>query len=83
MGFDTTTTVVSSVPDSTYGELLTFTAIVSPAGQGLPTPTGTVQFLIDGSNFGAPVDLADGSATSQAIASLSAVNHTVSASLFG
>jgi hypothetical protein len=38
-----------------------------------------VQFKIDGANFGAPVALSGGSATSSAISSLTAGNHTVEA----
>src|SRR5208337_4724081 len=41
--------------------------------------TGSIQFEIDGSNFGSPVALVNGSATSAAISSLSVASHTVSA----
>jgi hypothetical protein len=63
-------TCVSSVPSPTYGQSLTFTATVSPTGGG-PTPTGTVQFVIDGSNFGS-VALVNGAATSAAATALAA-----------
>jgi hypothetical protein len=76
---DTMTSVVSSTPVSTYGGPLTFTASVSTVSPGLPRPSGTVQFLIDGVSFGVPVNLVDGSATSATVTSLSAGNHTVSA----
>src|SRR5207302_50259 len=51
---------------------------VSPVGSSSNSPTGTVQFQIDGSTFGGPMALVDGSA-SIAISKLAAGNHTVSA----
>ena len=51
---NTTTTVTTSGTPSTYGDNVTFTAAVQ-AASGSNAPTGTVQFVIDGSNFGAPV----------------------------
>ncbi len=64
----------SSKNPSTFGDSLTFTAQVSPAAA-----TGAVQFKIDGNNFGAPVALANGSATSGATSLLIAGNHSVTA----
>jgi probable HAF family extracellular repeat protein len=55
-----TTTTVTGPTTSTYGQQVTFTATVSAAGA---TPTGSVQFQIDGSDFGAPVTLSNGIAT--------------------
>lgn len=73
-----TTTVVSSVNPSVAGQSVTFTATVT---SGAGTPTGTVQFKIDGSNFGSPVTLIGGTATSAAISTLSVAGspHTVTA----
>ena len=51
----------STLPNSTYGQSIRFTATVSGGG---PVPTGTVQFILDGTNFGGPVALVNGSATS-------------------
>jgi hypothetical protein len=48
------------------------------AGAGNPTG-GTVQFKIDNANFGAPVTLVAGSATSDATTTLSVGNHIVEA----
>src|SRR5439155_7199809 len=48
---NTTTAVSSSATPSTYGQSVTFTATVSPAG-GASAPTGSVAFVIDG---GTPV----------------------------
>ena len=61
---------------SIYGQSVIFTASVAGTGG---TPTGKVQFTIDGTNFGFPVSLVNGSANSTAITSLSVGNHTVTA----
>jgi type II secretory pathway component PulJ len=71
-----TVTVSSSVNPSTYGGSVTFTAAVSGLGV---TPTGTVQFKIDGVNFGAVVSLSSGSATSGATTTLVAGNRVITA----
>jgi hypothetical protein len=57
-------------------------AINSQAYPG-PVPTGTVQFMVDGSPDGGPVRLSDGMAASIPIATLSAGTHTVVASYSG
>ena len=54
---------------STYGQALTFTAIVTPTVNGDPTPTGTVEFEIDGSPIGSAVTLVNGMATSDSLSS--------------
>src|SRR5262249_33448351 len=79
----TATHVTSSTPGSTYGQALTFTATVAPAGAGDPIPTGTIQFQIDGANFGSAVALINGSATSGEIATLPAGSHTIAAGYSG
>ncbi len=61
-----------------HGQPTAFTATVT-ATDGTDTPTGTVQFIVDGNNFGAPVPLAAGAATSQSTSNLSTGNHTVGA----
>jgi hypothetical protein len=76
---DTVTTVVSSADPLGHGKSVTFTATVSAVASGTRTPTGTVQFQIDDSDFGSPVALENGSATSDAIKTLSAGDHTVKA----
>ena len=75
----TTTTVSSLVDPSVYDQSVTFTAAVAANTAGSGTPTGTVQFLIDGTDFGSPVALVNGSATSSAISSLSVASHTIEA----
>ena len=57
---NTTTTVASSANPSTFGQAVTFTATVTPAS-GAIKPTGSVQFKIDGADFGTPVSVTPGS----------------------
>src|SRR5205085_7825792 len=78
-GFASTTTVSSSRNPSALTLSVRFTATVSAADQGQPVPTGTVQFKIDGNNFGGPTTLANGSATSESTSVLTAGNHVVQA----
>src|SRR5262249_8349891 len=80
---DSTTTVTSSLATSAFGQSVTFTATVS-ASSG--TPTGTVQFQIDGVNSGASVSLVNGSATfstSSLTSALTAGAHTIAARYSG
>ncbi|MDB5911145.1 MAG: hypothetical protein JWP34_5262 [Massilia sp.] len=55
----TTVTRTAGVTPSTYGTSLTFHAAVSGSGG---TPSGTVQFQVDGINFGSPIALSGGAA---------------------
>jgi hypothetical protein len=71
-----TTAVASSLNPATYGQSVSFTANVTSTGG---TPTGTVQFNVDGSAFGSPVALASGSATSGSTSTLAVGTHTVTA----
>jgi hypothetical protein len=80
-GFATTTTLTSAVDPSVFGQGVTFTATVGGGGNG--TPTGTVQFGVDGANAGGPVFLSGGAATSATIASLAVGTHTVTATYAG
>ena len=63
---------------------MTFTATVTPVS-GSTVPTGTVQFLIDGVNYGSPVTLSpsgtNGVATSGSISTLNVANspHDITA----
>jgi hypothetical protein len=77
-----TISIRSSLPTSTYGELVSFTATVDPPSGG-PSPTGSVQFVVDGANFGAPVSLVGGIATSDALGNLAAGSHTILARYSG
>ncbi len=62
---------------------INFTVTVSAAAPGGGTPTGTVQFTLDGKNFGTPVTLVNGSATSGSISTLKLGSHTITASYSG
>src|SRR5581483_9410683 len=73
-----TTTAISPTSAAVYGQTVSFSASVSPVS-GSATPTGTVQFVLDGSNFGAPVPLVNGSAVRASISTLSVGDHTVAA----
>jgi len=79
----TDVSIVASNANPTYGQSLTFSATVSPGVGSSTTPTGSVQFEVDGTNLGAPVLLAGGTATSPSIATLGAGPHTVTAVYFG
>ena len=70
-----TTDIATSAAKVIYGQFVTFTATVS--GE-LATPTGSVQFQVDGVNFGTPVQLSGGTAGFTTTA-LSAGRHAVAA----
>ncbi len=84
----TVTTLASSTNPSLLGQALHFTATIE-ASEGTETPTGTVQFAVDGTNVGDPVATVGGSATSPAIDSLGVEGqalgamHTVTARYAG
>ena len=66
----TGTMVVSSANPSVYGQSVTFTATVTNTSSTGVMPTGSVQFVIDGANFGAAVPLnATGTPSASPIAS--------------
>jgi YDG domain-containing protein/Big-like domain-containing protein/MBG domain-containing protein len=74
----TTTVLSSSVNPSTFGQSISLSATVTgPSGSG--TPTGSIQFRIDGSDFGSSVALSGGSATSGSTNSLAVGSHPVAA----
>jgi hypothetical protein len=66
---------------SVYGQTVVFTATVTP-DSGTFDDGGTVQFAIDGSNYGAPVPLAGGGATIQ-VSALTTGTHSVTATYSG
>ena len=70
----TTTAVVSSDASVVYGQQVTFTATVSPAG----AETGTVQFQADGSNLGGAVSLG-GATAAYTTTLLNAGSHSITA----
>ncbi|MDD5646977.1 MAG: Ig-like domain-containing protein, partial [Candidatus Bipolaricaulis sp.] len=63
---DTEVSLASSVNPSVTGESVTFTATVSPVSPASGTPTGTVDFYVNGVLFQADVALSGGEATSSA-----------------
>jgi hypothetical protein len=74
----TATTLTSDHPaGSTYGQTVTFTATVATNPASTSTPRGSVQFQIDGSNYGSPVTLQAGAGGITAM--LLAGSHTVTA----
>jgi hypothetical protein len=77
----TSTAVVSSLNPAQYGQAVTFTATVSNTSGTGATPNGSVQFVVDGANYGSPVPLVNGSATSAATSTLGVTGspHTVTA----
>src|SRR5439155_11310319 len=79
----TTTTARSSANVTVFGQSVTFTATIGvPSG----TPTGTVQFQIDGSNAGNPVNVTTAGGVTSATFSISTLTvgtHTVTASYSG
>src|SRR5205823_1398883 len=74
----------SSANPSVSGQSVTFTATVSDSAPG--TPTGTVQFVIDGSSAGSPVNVSTTGGVTTATfstATLAVGTHTVSATYSG
>ena len=74
----TTTGVGSSANPSSSGQSVQFTAAVS---SGCGTPTGTVQFSVDGSSYGSAVALSNGAA--QMSDALASGSHTIAAAYSG
>lgn len=70
------TSVVSSLPTSTLGNAVRFTA--STSGR-----SGTVVFAVDGAPLGSPVPVVGGTATSAYVSSLRAGAYTVTAAYSG
>ena len=66
----------SSLNPSTAGQSVSFSAVVS-APSASSAPSGTVQFQVDGANFGRAVALVKGSAESESTATLTQGNHVV------
>jgi hypothetical protein len=72
----TSTALTSSQNPSTYGELITFSAQVEAEDGSVPA--GTVQFSVDGANFGEPVPVNGlGVAESPTLGSPDPGDHTV------
>jgi len=81
-----TTAVTSSLNPSVWGKSVTLTATVAASAPGAGTPTGTVQFQIDGSDAGSAVGVStSGGVTTAAFSttSLAVGSHTITASYSG
>ena len=74
--------VTSSTNPALPGTSVTFTATLSGVAPGSGTPTGTVQFVIDGSPAGGPANVTNGVAV-YSTASLAHGAHTVTAQYAG
>ena len=80
----TTLTPAPSSPNpSVYGQAVNFTATVVPSVQGAGTPTGTVQFLADGTLFDTESLSGSGVVTSASINTLTVASHTITARVLG
>lgn len=79
----TTTQVSSEANPSVHGQPVIFDATVSVAAPGSGTPTGQVQFFVDGVPRGVPVGLTNGAASSAPISDLTTTTHQVSAQYLG
>ncbi len=74
---DTTTSLQSSEDPSKLGDSVTFTATVTPATTTNGTPTGSVQFSIDGAAAGGPVPLTEDGTATLTTSELTIGSHTV------
>jgi hypothetical protein len=76
-----TFTITSPTSGASFhsGTAVTFSVSVTATGT---QPTGTVQFKVDGANFGGPVTLSSGTA-STSVTGLTQTNHTLSATYSG
>ena len=78
---NTTTTVAASSAEPGYGQAVTFTATVA-SPTSAPPSVGSVQFLVDGVDFGAPVTVSGGLAW-LSTASLPSGPHAIAAKYAG
>ena len=78
----TSSRLSSSANPAAPGQSVTFTMEVTAVPPGAGIPTGTVQFMVDGANTGAPVSLSAGNAT-LSMTTIGPGLHPVSASYAG
>jgi hypothetical protein len=74
--------LTASANPSLLNQPVTFTATISTPVTGLGTPTGAVQFVVDGSNFGSPVPMS-GSTASISTSALAVGPHSIQANYSG
>jgi hypothetical protein len=72
-------TPTSLTPSANPSQLRNAIHFVAKVSSAAGTPAGSVQFTIDGSNFGPAVTLAGGSATSSMISTLAVGSHAITA----
>jgi putative Ig domain-containing protein/Big-like domain-containing protein len=78
----TSETIAGTAPSPVFGQPVSFTATVTTSGD--PVSTGSVQWLVDGSDAGSPVAVgADGKASFGPVADLSVGMHTIEADYGG
>src|SRR5205814_8553637 len=78
--------LVSATSPSVWRQKAAVTAMFSVVAPGAGTPTGTVQFQMDGSNTGSPVAVSTSGGVTTAsfsTSTLSAGSHTLTASYSG
>lgn len=75
--------VTSSAAEAEVGTPVRFTATVGSTVPNTGTPTGYVQFAVDGHLRGDAVELVDGAAQSEAISDLAPGDHVVTATYSG
>lgn len=75
--------LVSSDADTQVGDEVSFAAIVESTVAGTGTPTGWVQFTVDGVPLGDAIALDDGTAGSEVVDDLAPGEHTVTATYSG
>ena len=73
----TTTILASSANPSILGQAVTYTATVTADAPSTGTPSGTVQFQVDGSDYGNPATLAENNTASLTLSTLAAGAHTI------
>ena len=78
----TTTTVSAGPSPSTYGQPVTISATVAPNAPGSGTPTGALEFYVDGNDLGAGQPNGGGTYTFTTSA-LAIGNHSITASYQG
>ncbi len=76
------TTLAASAPSVVAGNAVTFTATVTPATPGTPTPTGIVNFVENGATLGSGTLQSNGTA-SFTTSSLAAGSHNITADYLG
>ena len=80
-----TTVALSVLPAGSisFGQTVTVTAAVAPVMTSTATPSGAVQFSLDGSAYGTPVPLSSNGSASEPITNLAGGAHVINATYSG